>query len=89
MCQVLKLQRSSYYKWRTGAWARQARQQADDRLVARIQDHHHHWDRTLGYRRMTVELNAEVPAASWESPSRWAGSAQVLITPWRNRSTPP
>ena len=62
MCQVLRIQRSSYYKWRAGAWARQARQQADDRLVARIQTHHGQWDRTLGYRRITVELNAEEPA---------------------------
>lgn len=50
------------YKWRAGAWARQARQEADDRLVAQIQTHHGQWDRTLGYRRMTMELYSEEPA---------------------------
>lgn len=62
MCQVLGIQRSSFYKWRETREARQQRQQADEAVVARIRDHHEEWDRTLGYRRMTVELNAEAPA---------------------------
>ncbi|WP_166433064.1 IS3 family transposase [Nesterenkonia salmonea] len=62
MCQVLQIQRSSYYKWQAGRWARQQREQADDRVLARIRDHHQEWDHTLGYRRMTVELNADQPA---------------------------
>ena len=59
MCQLLRIQRSSFYKWQAG---RQAKQAADQAVVARIQDHHEEWDQTLGYRRMTVELNAEAPA---------------------------
>lgn len=62
MCQVLGIQRSSFYKWLDGREARQQRQQADEAVVAWIRDHHEEWDRTLGYRRMTVELNAEAPA---------------------------
>lgn len=56
MCKVLGIGRSSYYKWRAGKAARQARHVADAVLVDRIRDHHREWDHTLGYRRMTAEL---------------------------------
>ncbi|TXS15434.1 IS3 family transposase, partial [Streptomyces sp. wa22] len=36
LCEVLGLNRSSYYKWRAGREARDARQRADKRLAARI-----------------------------------------------------
>lgn len=56
MCQVLGLQRSSFYKWRESRPARQRREAADERLVARMQTVYEERDRTYGYRRMTVEL---------------------------------
>ena len=61
MCQVLGIHRSSYYKWLNARQARQAKQQADDAVLGRIRDHHQEWNHTLGYRRMTVEINAEQP----------------------------
>ncbi|NWO16464.1 MAG: transposase, partial [Corynebacterium sp.] len=61
MCQVLRIQRSSYYKWQSGRWARQAKQAADEAVLGRIRDHHQEWNHTLGYRRMTVEINADAP----------------------------
>lgn len=60
MCAVLGIQRSSYYKWRDTRQDRADRQAADDALATRIADIHQEWDRTYGYRRMTVEL-AEDP----------------------------
>ena len=56
MCQVLRIQRSSFYKWRTGRQARQAKQAADAALLERIRVHHRDWNRTYGYRRITAEL---------------------------------
>lgn len=56
MCLVLGIQRSSYYKWRSGCEARQAKHTADAALLARIQSHHQHWERSYGYRRITAEL---------------------------------
>ena len=56
MCEVLGIHRSSYYKWRAGKTARQAREEADAALTERIRAHHQEWDHTLGYRRMTAEL---------------------------------
>lgn len=60
MCAVLGIQRSSFYKWCAARPAREARQAADDALVARIKDHFEFWDHTYGYRRITAEL-AEDP----------------------------
>ncbi|SMY03362.1 Transposase InsO and inactivated derivatives [Brevibacterium antiquum] len=56
MCTVLGIQRSSFYAWREGRAARRQRQEADARLVARMQAVHEERDHTYGYRRMSVEL---------------------------------
>ncbi|BAC18756.1 integrase core domain protein [Corynebacterium efficiens YS-314] len=56
MCQLLGLQRSSFYKWRASRAARQRREGADAQLVARMREVHVERDRTYGYRRMTAEL---------------------------------
>lgn len=63
MCDVLGLNRSSYYKWRETRQNRAARQQRDEALLERIRHHYQEWNRTLGYRRMSVEL-AEDPLVS-------------------------
>lgn len=57
LCQVLGLNRSSFYKWRAGHEARKARQDADEALVKRMREYHQEFDRTIGVRRMTIELN--------------------------------
>lgn len=56
ICHVLGLNRSSYYKWRDTREARAARAREDEGLMAHIQRHYDHWDRTLGYRRVSAEL---------------------------------
>ena len=57
LCDVLGLNRSSHYKWRAGHEVRKARQHADEALVERMRDYHQEFDRTIGVRRMTIELN--------------------------------
>lgn len=61
VCEVLGIQRSSYYKWRDSRQDRADLQAADDALVPQIADIHRVWDRTYGYRRITVELAADGP----------------------------
>ena len=56
MCEVLEIQRSSYYKWLEGKPAREARRADDDALLERIELHFESWERTYGYRRITAEL---------------------------------
>ncbi|MFF3157957.1 IS3 family transposase [Streptomyces sp. NPDC057910] len=57
LCQVLDLQRSSFYKWRSAAPARQARERADAALAARIRQVHTDSDGAYGAPRVTAELN--------------------------------
>ncbi len=40
LCEVLQVNRSSYYKWLSGRQTRLARQRADERLAARIREVH-------------------------------------------------
>ncbi|MGP9489653.1 IS3 family transposase [Glutamicibacter sp. 287] len=56
ICVVLGLNRSSYYKWRAARPARAARGLEDQALLDHILRHYKEWNRTLGYRRMSVEL---------------------------------
>ncbi|MFJ1709684.1 IS3 family transposase [Kitasatospora sp. NPDC088346] len=56
LCQVLGIQRSSYYKWRATATARAERQEADAALAARIQRVHTDSDGAYGAPRITAEL---------------------------------
>ncbi|MCD5317292.1 IS3 family transposase, partial [Kineosporia babensis] len=61
MCQVLDLQRSSYYAWRKAAPGRARRAAADQCLAEQIRLLNEA-DRTLGAPRITAELNEGVPA---------------------------
>ncbi|MFE1437262.1 IS3 family transposase [Streptomyces sp. NPDC058739] len=56
LCEVLQVNRSSYYKWLSGRQARQARQRADERLAARIREVHAASGGTYGSPRVTAEL---------------------------------
>jgi transposase InsO family protein len=56
LCEVLGLNRSSYYKWRTGRAARAARQRADQRLAVRIREVHTESGGVYGSPRVTAEL---------------------------------
>ncbi|MFJ3338423.1 IS3 family transposase [Streptomyces sp. NPDC086766] len=56
LCQVMGLNRSSYYKWRTGAEARTAREEDDRLLGEKIRVIHRHSGGTYGSPRVTAEL---------------------------------
>ncbi|WP_369779997.1 IS3 family transposase [Streptomyces sp. R33] len=56
LCQVLDVNRSSYYKWLAGAEARQVRQRADQRLATRIREVHAQSGGAYGSPRVTAEL---------------------------------
>ena len=56
LCELVELERSSYYAWRAAAPARAARAAADAELAARIKLLHGQ-DNTVGAPRMTAELN--------------------------------
>lgn len=57
LCQVLDLNRSSFYRWWAGRDARAARRDVDKALVKRMREYHQEFDGTIGVRRMTIELN--------------------------------
>ncbi|PJI95188.1 transposase InsO family protein [Luteimicrobium subarcticum] len=56
LCQLVEVERSSYYAWKAGAPARAARATADAVLAARIRAVHKA-DNTVGAPRVTAELN--------------------------------
>lgn len=56
ICRVLGVSRSGYYRWLVGAEARQARQAADEALVAEIREIHADHKGTYGVRRVHAEL---------------------------------
>lgn len=56
LCELVEIERSSYYAWRAGAPARAARVEADAELAERIRKVHDE-DRTVGAPRVTAELN--------------------------------
>ena len=56
LCQVLGLNRSSYYKWLAGAEARAARERADRVLAGQIRVVHGDADGAYGSPRVTAEL---------------------------------
>jgi len=56
LCELVEIERSSYYAWRAAAPARAARAAADTELAGRIRAVHEQ-DNTLGAPRMTAELN--------------------------------
>ena len=56
LCELVEIERSSYYAWKAGAPARAARAAADAALVERIRAIHDE-DNTCGAPRITAELN--------------------------------
>lgn len=56
LCEVLELNRSSYYKWLAGRHARAARQHRDRILAERIREVHGESGGAYGSPRVTVEL---------------------------------
>jgi transposase InsO family protein len=56
LCEVLEVNRSSYYKWLAGRDARTARQRADQGLAARIREVHADSGGAYGSPRVTAEL---------------------------------
>ena len=61
LCELVEIERSSYYAWKAGAPARAARAAADAALAVRIRVIHS-GDNTVGAPRITAELNDGVPA---------------------------
>lgn len=59
LCQVIGLNRASYYKWRGGARARAARQAADQVLAEQIRAVHADLDGSYGSPRITAELREQ------------------------------
>lgn len=56
LCEVLQVNRSSYYKWLSGRQTRKAKQRADERLAARIREVHAESGGAYGSPRVTAEL---------------------------------
>jgi transposase InsO family protein len=56
LCELVEIQRSSYYAWKVAAPTREARTAADAELVERIRKVHDD-DKTCGAPRITAELN--------------------------------
>ena len=61
LCELVEVERSSYYAWKAGAPARAARAAADAELAGRIRAVHEE-DSTCGAPRITAELNDGKPA---------------------------
>jgi len=60
LCELVEIERSSFYAWKAGAAARAERAAADAALEARIRKVHE-VDNTVGAPRVTAELNDGVP----------------------------
>jgi transposase InsO family protein len=60
LCEVIQVNRSSFYAWANAAAARQARQDADAELAVRIRAVHAQ-DTALGAPRITADLNDGAP----------------------------
>jgi transposase InsO family protein len=63
MCELVEVERSSFYAWKAAAPGREARAAADAELAERIRTIHDE-DNTIGAPRATAELNDGVPAAA-------------------------
>jgi transposase InsO family protein len=59
LCQVMEVQRSSYYKWRAGARARAERERADTALATQIRRVHAESDEAYGSPRITADLRED------------------------------
>jgi len=61
LCELVEIERSSFYAWKAAAPAREARAAADAELAERVRAIHAE-DNTIGAPRATAELNDGVPA---------------------------
>jgi transposase InsO family protein len=61
MCEVIEVNRSSFYAWEAAAPVRAERAEADEELAERIRVVHED-DKAYGAPRITAELNDGVPA---------------------------
>lgn len=61
LCELVEIERSSYYAWLKAAPAREERARADAELAERIRAVHAE-DNTCGAPRITAELNDNTPA---------------------------
>ena len=71
LCQLVEIERSSYYAWKAGKPAREKRAAADAELADRIRDVHQA-DNTMGAPRVTAELNDGKPASEHVNHKRVA-----------------
>ncbi len=76
LCELVEIERSSYYAWKAGAPAREARAAADAQLADRIRAVHKD-DNTVGAPRVTAELNDGVPAGERVNHKRVARVMRV------------
>lgn len=72
LCEILKIQRSSYYKWRDGAEARQRRIIADALLTVRIRAIFAAENGCYGAKRIAAELSD--PDGAYNKPSDSSGA---------------
>ena len=73
LCELVEIERSSYYAWCKAAPARQERARADAELAQRIRAVHAE-DNTQGVPRITAELNDQAPAGERVNHKRVAKS---------------
>lgn len=72
LCEVIEVNRSSFYAWDAAAPARAERAAADAELAERIRVVHQA-DKAYGAPRVTAELNDSAPPASGSTTSAWRG----------------
>ncbi|AHD23399.1 transposase [Rhodococcus pyridinivorans SB3094] len=74
LCEIVELERSSYYAWKSAEPARAARTEADAQRADRIRAIHAQ-DNTSGAPRITAELNDSVAADEKVNHKRavWVG----------------
>jgi transposase InsO family protein len=85
LCELVEVERSSYYAWKAGAPARAARAKADAGLAERIRTIHDQ-DNTVGAPRVTAELNDGAPAGERVNHKRVARvMRQHTIAGYRRR----
>ena len=76
LCELVEIERSSYYAWRKAAPAREDRARADAELATRIRAVHAE-DNTQGAPRITAELNDNAPAGARVNHKRVARVMRV------------
>ncbi len=77
LCELVEIERSSYYAWVKAAPRREARAVADAALAERIRSAHQQ-DKTCGAPRITAELNDGAPAGERVNHKRVAR----VMRPW-------